>query len=303
MSSNNFSISTILDLPHEIRSLIGGYIANDINVLLSSNAAFSYSTGSALKFESLMHELLSMSNNPILDDLLSDIVQQLVLNETVFESQYFDKLVDYVLSKKIKVRSVKIPERFYVTDEHPKLLDFFKFGTEELAAKFTAETPKKMAHAKFVTSLDCSIRSPSRDSLSAFSNFIKEFPNLTRLHFEIETFPVGYVEGGLVKELCESIESVKLWLTSVKKDCSEGDIQKRRLDKMQRKLVVIISIYVKEFKPELIKQLKNALSGTNDPNITLKFQLIEDQHCENYAEKLNDSKALICGLKSVKEFD
>ncbi|GME76543.1 unnamed protein product [Ambrosiozyma monospora] len=109
MSSDNSSHSIFLDLPQELRTLIEGFIVNDINLLISSNDIDSYySTGSALEIESLMHELLSMSNNPILDDLLSNVVRQLVLNETVFRSQFFYKLVDYVLSRKSKVKSVSL---------------------------------------------------------------------------------------------------------------------------------------------------------------------------------------------------
>ncbi|GMF02673.1 unnamed protein product [Ambrosiozyma monospora] len=166
-TSNNFPMSTFLDLPPEIRSLICKYTAR-----------------SMLEFDSVMHELFFTSNNPILDDFLPDIVRHLVLNETVFESQCFDKFVDYVLSKKIKVRSVTIPKDFDVTDEQSKLLDFFKLGTQELRTTFT-ETTRKMAYAEFITFLNGSIGDTYPEFMFTCLKSINEFTNLVCLRLEL----------------------------------------------------------------------------------------------------------------------
>ncbi|GMG23117.1 unnamed protein product [Ambrosiozyma monospora] len=294
MSSNNFSIFTVLDLPQEIRHIISKNIANDFNSFISSKGIFSYTTGSALEFEAMMHQFLFMSNYPILDDLLSDIVQQLVLNEIFFESQYFEAFADYVLSKKIKVRSVTIGLGFSVTDEQPKLLDFFELGTEELITTYTVETNKR-AHAKFITSLDVLTRGiePVSDV-----KCINEFPNLTRLHYRIDPFPASFREGH-VAEIVDSIEYAKSWSVSMGNDYSEHQVKKRKLDKPRKLKVSLIIIFNEKLKPEMISQLEEVLSVTNNPNMSLEFQVKCYKNCD---ETMNALQTFICGLNSVKQF-
>ncbi|GMG22390.1 unnamed protein product [Ambrosiozyma monospora] len=302
MSSNNFSISTVLDLPQEIRHIISMNMANDFNSFISSEGIFSYTTGSALEFEAMMHQLLSMSNNPILDDLLSDIVQQLVLNEIVFESQYFEAFADYVLSKKIKVRSVTIGPGFYVTDRQPKLLDFFKLGTEELITTYT-DGINKMTHAKFITSLDVFTRDLRPDFSASKLKCINELPNLTRLHYTSEPFPaffVSYEDEGEVEELFDSIEYAKSWSVAMGSAYSEDQVKKRKLDKPRKLKVDLIIRGNHAFKPELISQLKYMLSDTSNPNMSLELQV---ESYKNYPETTNALQTFICGLQSVKRFN
>ncbi|GME99382.1 unnamed protein product [Ambrosiozyma monospora] len=148
-----------------------------------------------------------------------------------------------------------------------------------------------MAYAEFITFLNGSIGDTYPEFMFTCLKSINEFTNLVCLRLELRG------NSALGAKLSDSIEHVKSWLASVKKAGSKGGyINDRKPDKTPRLKVIVCIRFYKTPKPEIIDQLKDMLSGTRNPNVSLELQL-------NIVISSGDDAEMICELKSVKQLD
>ncbi|GME77300.1 unnamed protein product [Ambrosiozyma monospora] len=256
------------NLPQEIQSLILQYVLVKYFTVLTTESISSSNRNPQkpdLGIESMMKEITSLLNyNPLLDGIISVALQQLELDESVFKSQYFGQLSEFILSKEVKVKTMNMSVNPSVDSSaliEPAYMKFLQFGCRNLICQCQLydklyNVMADTAHLHFVTSLNISLFCCPR------AWFLDSIEGLTRL----TDLKIMVSSSNEVEFLCEIMKDLNVWVS-----------RKNMLKKKQMKICVELNersmVPYEEKAHRCIVGLTAALLEIEDPSIILEFSL------------------------------
>ncbi|GME72439.1 unnamed protein product [Ambrosiozyma monospora] len=252
------------NLPQEIVCLIFQYVIVDYLNYINNTVNKKQGIG----IESLMKELTCVSDqNYVLAGAVSMAFEQLELNSAICKCRYFDKFADFILSRKIKLKSITMNYDYFNFDQS-KAMNTLKYGCQKLKGWCVIGNDSNILqyapYLQFVTSLDASLT-------YAFNKncFLQTLNDLTRLN----TLSVIATSTEQVGFLCHVANELREWL-SLKFD-REGRNVERRL-KLIIEFLNQYSIQQEERILSCLKELQDAFHETKNMNINLSLNFLPE---------------------------
>ncbi|GMG22662.1 unnamed protein product [Ambrosiozyma monospora] len=252
------------NLPQEIVCLIFQYVITDYLNYINSTINKKQSIG----MEFMTKELVCLSDqNSALAGAVSMAFEQLELNSSVCKCRYFNKLADFILSRKIKLKSITM-NYDYFNFEQSKAMDTLKYGCRKLKGWCVIGNDSNLLqyapYLQFVTSLDASLTYAFNKSC-----FLQTLNDLTSLN----TLSVIVTSTEQVGFLCHIANELRAWLAS------EFNREGRKVERRLKLIIEFLNLYSVQQEEKILsclKELKEVFHKTKNMNINLSLNFFPE---------------------------